>query len=284
MHVLRLLCPLTVSKTAGLRERRKLNNHIIVSMTRRVTVFLFYAAIVALPEIMAPPLLNFRMSWPPRATVEDAVDETPWALLGEAPHSESHDPWQDDHNDVEPNSPTPFTPRPRPNFILYPAGPATPANPIPRRNFPPLYQTQAQAQAQAHAFHALNTGTSFLLSSPSSSSPAETINQPEVPPSHRSRLARHRCLLAARRTMDYFNDGVEYVRGTYNSTVDTASAVYNAATSKTAQRTLLTTVLFAFLSSILFGFASVGYLAFYHEYLPDQVMTMPVHLQYGYVA
>ncbi|KAJ0110012.1 hypothetical protein J7T55_014814 [Diaporthe amygdali] len=222
------------------------------------------------------------MSWPPRVTVEDAVDETPWALLGEAPHGESHDPWQDHHNDVEPNSPTPFTSRPRPNFILYPAGPATPANPIPRRNFPPLYQTQAQAQAQAHAFHALNTGTSFLLSSPSSSSPAETLNQPEVPLSHRSRLARHQCLLAARRTMDYFNDGVEYVRGTYNATVDTTSAVYNAATSKTAQRTLLTTVLFAFLSSILFGFACVGYLAFYHEYLPDQVMTVPVHLQYGY--
>lgn len=88
-------------------------------------------------------------------------------------------------------------------------------------------------------------------------------------------------VLAARRTMDYINDGVEYARGTYNAVVDVASTVYNAITSKTAQRTVLTTLLFAFLSSVLFGFACVGYLAFYHEYLPDQVMTVPVHLQYG---
>ena len=102
--------------------------------------------------------------------------------------------------------------------------------------------------------------------------------------SRRSRLARHQCLLAARRTMDCINDGVEYARGTYNEAVDITSTVYNAATSKTAQRTLLTTLLFTFLSAILFGFACVGYLAFYHEYLPDQIMTVPVHLQYGWVA
>ncbi|POS76692.1 hypothetical protein DHEL01_v204910 [Diaporthe helianthi] len=82
--------------------------------------------------------------------------------------------------------------------------------------------------------------------------------------------------------MDYINDGAEYVRGTYNTAVDLTRTVYNAATSKTAQRTLLTTLLFTFLSSVLFLFAGVGYLAFYHEYLPDQVLTVPVHLQYGY--
>lgn len=81
--------------------------------------------------------------------------------------------------------------------------------------------------------------------------------------------------------MDYINNGVEYVRGTYTAAVDTASTVYRAATSKTAQRTVLTTLMFAFLSSVLFGLACVGYLAFYHEYLPDQVTTVPVHLQYG---
>lgn len=223
-------------------------------------------------------LLNLRTGWPPCPTAEDAVDETPWALLGEAPRGESHDPWQDDHNDVEPNSPTFLPSRPRPNFILYPAGPPTPANQTLGRSF------QAQAHARAHA-HALNTRPSFLSSPPpSSSSAAETFNQPDVPLSRRSRLARHQRVLAARRTMDYCNDGVEYVRGTYNAVVHTVSTVYNAATSKTAQRTLLTTVLFAFLSAILFGFACVAYLAFYHEYLPDQVMTVPVHLQYGYVA
>ncbi|KAH8763247.1 putative adipose-regulatory protein-domain-containing protein [Diaporthe sp. PMI_573] len=82
--------------------------------------------------------------------------------------------------------------------------------------------------------------------------------------------------------MDYINDGIEYTRDTYNAALDVTSTVYNAATSKTAQRTLLTTLLFTFLSGVLFFFACVGYLAFYHEYLPDQVMTVPVHLQYGY--
>jgi MFS superfamily sulfate permease-like transporter len=81
--------------------------------------------------------------------------------------------------------------------------------------------------------------------------------------------------------MDYINDGIEYTRDTYNAALDVTSTVYNAATSKTAQRTLLTTLLFTFLSGVLFFFACVGYLAFYHEYLPDQVMTVPVHLQYG---
>jgi seipin len=81
--------------------------------------------------------------------------------------------------------------------------------------------------------------------------------------------------------MDYINDGIEYARGTYNSALDLVTTVYNAATSKTAQRTLLTTILFTFLSSVLFLFACVAYLAFYHEYLPDQVLTLPVHLQYG---
>ncbi|KAK7708761.1 hypothetical protein SLS63_013418 [Diaporthe eres] len=157
-------------------------------------------------------------------------------------------------------------------------------------SLPAYYHTQAQVQVpasvNAHAYaqaQAPNTRPSFLSSTPpSSSSPANALNQPGVPCSRRSHLARHQCLLAARRTMDYINDSVEYARGTYNAVVDITNTVYNAVTSKTAQRTVLTTLLFAFLSSVLFGFACVGYLAFYHEYLPDQVMTVPVHLQYGY--
>lgn len=82
--------------------------------------------------------------------------------------------------------------------------------------------------------------------------------------------------------MDYINDGVELVKGSYNTAAGAAGAVYGAVTSKTAQRTLLKTVLFGILSAGLFGLACVAYLAFYHEYLPDQVFTVPVHLQYGY--
>jgi hypothetical protein len=84
--------------------------------------------------------------------------------------------------------------------------------------------------------------------------------------------------------MDYINDGVELVKGSYNTAAGAAGAVYGAVTSKTAQRTLLKTVLFGILSAGLFGLACVAYLAFYHEYLPDQVFTVPVHLQYGYVS
>ncbi|KAK7742293.1 hypothetical protein SLS53_004437 [Cytospora paraplurivora] len=82
--------------------------------------------------------------------------------------------------------------------------------------------------------------------------------------------------------MDYINDGVDFAKGSYNTALGTASTVYGAVTSKTAQRTLLKTVLFGTLSAGLFGLACVGYLAFYHEYLPDQVFSVPVHLQYGY--
>lgn len=220
-------------------------------------------------------------------TVED---EARWAALGEeAPRGggRSDDPWPDHHNDVEPNSPTLVLPsRPRPDFILYPAEPATLATQdYESRSLPARFHTQAQAPANAQA-QAPNTRLSFPSSTPPSSlalSPADVAsNQPEVSPCCRRR--RLECLRAARRTMDYINDSVEYVRGTYTAAVDTASTVYRAATSKTAQRTVLTTLLFAFLSSVLFGLACVGYLAFYHEYLPDQVTTVPVHLQYGYVA
>lgn len=81
--------------------------------------------------------------------------------------------------------------------------------------------------------------------------------------------------------MDYINDGAEFVKGSYNTTVSTVGTVYGAATSKTAQRTLLNTVLFGILSAGLLALACLAYLAFYHEYLPDQVFTVPVHLQYG---
>ncbi|KUI53420.1 Seipin [Cytospora mali] len=106
--------------------------------------------------------------------------------------------------------------------------------------------------------------------------------EPEVLLSRRSTVASYNYLLTARRTMDYINDGVDSVKGLYNAALGAAGTVYDAVTSKTAQRTLLKTVLFGILSTGLLGMACVAYLAFYHEYLPDQVFTVPVHLQYGY--
>lgn len=86
------------------------------------------------------------------------------------------------------------------------------------------------------------------------------------------------------RTMNYINDGAEFTRSVYNAAWDAAGAVWRALTSKTARRTLFTTALVSLASAFLFGLACLGYLAFYHEYLPDQVTTLPVHLQYGYVG
>ncbi|CAK7216221.1 hypothetical protein SCUCBS95973_002736 [Sporothrix curviconia] len=56
---------------------------------------------------------------------------------------------------------------------------------------------------------------------------------------------------------------------------------YRAATSKAAQRTYIYATLLAITSSVLYGVAIVGYLAFYREYVPHQVRSAPVHLQYG---
>lgn len=102
-----------------------------------------------------------------------------------------------------------------------------------------------------------------------------------LPPRASIRTAQLELLTATRRFMDYLNDAGEYARTGYNSAAQTAGSVGRALTSKTAQRTLLTTVLFALGSVVLFAVACVGYLAFYHNFLPDQVISLPVHLQYG---
>lgn len=85
--------------------------------------------------------------------------------------------------------------------------------------------------------------------------------------------------------MEYIKQGVESVTDWLKSflqrllqpVVDFFSPLF----TKSTARTLIITLLVTFISSVLFLFACVGYLAFYHEYLPDQVMTVPVHLQYG---
>ncbi|OLN95991.1 Seipin [Colletotrichum chlorophyti] len=54
-----------------------------------------------------------------------------------------------------------------------------------------------------------------------------------------------------------------------------------AATSKTAQRTLVNVSLLVGTTLFLLPFAIVASILFFHNYLPDQVVTIPVHLQYG---
>ncbi|CAK7275540.1 hypothetical protein SEPCBS119000_006737 [Sporothrix epigloea] len=65
---------------------------------------------------------------------------------------------------------------------------------------------------------------------------------------------------------------------TIASTVRTG---FRAATSKTAQRTYVYATLLTITSSILYGIAILGYLAFYREYVPHKVRSAPVYLQYG---
>lgn len=92
-----------------------------------------------------------------------------------------------------------------------------------------------------------------------------------------TRRAYSEFLVTVRRTMELANDAVDVVR----SAVATAGKVGRAATGRTAQRTALATAAFTMVSGFLFAVACVGYVAFYNKYLPDQVTTLPVHLQYG---
>lgn len=54
-------------------------------------------------------------------------------------------------------------------------------------------------------------------------------------------------------------------------------------TTKLVWRSLVYSAVLIFGSAVLYAFAVLGYLGFYHDYLPDQIRTIPVHLQYGYV-
>jgi len=53
-------------------------------------------------------------------------------------------------------------------------------------------------------------------------------------------------------------------------------------TSKTAQRTLVNASLVIGGSTSLFCLAGIATSLFFHHYLPQQVVTVPIHLQYGY--
>jgi hypothetical protein len=54
--------------------------------------------------------------------------------------------------------------------------------------------------------------------------------------------------------------------------------------SKKVQKAVIGTTLGFIAAILLYIPAVVGYLYFYYNYLPDQVTTVPVHLQYGYVC
>lgn len=54
-----------------------------------------------------------------------------------------------------------------------------------------------------------------------------------------------------------------------------------AATSKSAQRAVVNTVLLICTGVLLFVLAVLSTALFYREYMPDLVATAPVHLQYG---
>lgn len=229
------------------------------------------------------------MEWNSQAALGE-VDEKPWASPGSPREAagmslgSSDDPWLAD--DVGPHffSPTPIPARQHsphthphaigndneskesiiadseqantstPIAILWPAGPSPRIRPL-------------------SAFTSWRSQTS--LRSVSSNVPTFLSPRASI------RTAQLELLIATRRFMDYLNDAGEYARTSYNSAAQTAGSVGRALTSKTAQRTLLTTVLFALGSVVLFAVACVGYLAFYHNYLPDQVISLPVHLQYG---
>lgn len=59
------------------------------------------------------------------------------------------------------------------------------------------------------------------------------------------------------------------------------SKASRAATSKTAQRTLVNASLLVGTSLFLLPFAAIASVLFFRDYLPEQVVTTAVHLQYG---
>ncbi|KAL8392870.1 hypothetical protein RB595_002889 [Gaeumannomyces hyphopodioides] len=68
----------------------------------------------------------------------------------------------------------------------------------------------------------------------------------------------------------------------HSSTMDSyIKSGFRAVTSKTAQRTVLKTVVLVTTSLVLLGLSAFAYLLFYQNYIPDQVSTIPLHLQYG---
>ncbi|KAI0198188.1 putative adipose-regulatory protein-domain-containing protein [Astrocystis sublimbata] len=58
-------------------------------------------------------------------------------------------------------------------------------------------------------------------------------------------------------------------------------APYRVATSSTAKRTYISTVLFVFASVVLLAIAALAYPIFYYNYVPKKLISVPLHLQYN---
>lgn len=234
------------------------------------------------------------MEWPSPA-VPGEVDEKPWASLGSPPEvagmslGASDHPWHADDVGPQPFYPSPIPARQR-NHLSVRTQPLALDDDDDGNSVKNIAASSDQAHTPTHVRLLWPAGPSPIVRPPSPPTPwrSRTASRSACPDSPAflttrasTRTARLELLVATRRVMDYLNDAGEYARTSYNSAAQTAGSVGRALTSKTAQRTLLTTVLFSLVSVVLFAVACVGYLAFYHNYLPDQVISLPVHLQYG---
>ncbi|KAJ4393043.1 hypothetical protein N0V93_002249 [Gnomoniopsis smithogilvyi] len=231
-----------------------------------------------------------KMDWPCRPVSEE-VDEKPWATLGSSAEVAgvslelSDHPWHADDVGPGPSSPNLIPARHPHHPHLHLRLDARDNNIAPttvRANNPTPVRLLWPAGPSPLASPSLSTPWHFHTAAPQLRSSWPNDLQAFLPTCASTRTAVLELLIATRRTMEYLNDAGEYARTSYNIAVQTAGSVGRALTSKTAQRTLVTTVLFSLVSVVLFAVACVGYLAFYHNYLPDQVVSLPVHLQYGY--
>jgi hypothetical protein len=63
-------------------------------------------------------------------------------------------------------------------------------------------------------------------------------------------------------------------------TMEYVKGPYQVATSPTAKRTYLGTVLFVAASIALLCVAALAYPIFYYNYVPKKIISVPIHLQY----
>jgi len=59
--------------------------------------------------------------------------------------------------------------------------------------------------------------------------------------------------------------------------------IFDTLTSKTVRRFVINSVLFCVFAAFTYYLSIPAYAAFYRFYLPDQIVTVPLHFQYGFV-
>lgn len=60
--------------------------------------------------------------------------------------------------------------------------------------------------------------------------------------------------------------------------------VFDILTSQTVRRFVINSFLVCAFATFTYYLSIPAYAAFYHFYLPDQIVTVPLHLQYGFVS